>query len=479
MQNSKSSFNCLLIHTPNLSQNSDGTLFSEVNFCAMGLFSLAGEIKKEGFNVEIIHLGIEKYLDKNFSLASYVKENNIKFIAFSLHWHPQSFDVIESAKILKEQNPNVFIALGGFTASYFKNEIMENFPFVDAVMKGEGEKTIRKLTKRLYETMPFVPLDSGVEMNLSDIENLVWRKGLKNSKAKIIENNEVFIAKNEDLDEFDYFNPSLMRHYGEYSKVSFELQYSKAKQLNNPKTAHGVSLGRGCLGNCTWCGGGYNAMKMVTGRDFISYRGAKSVIDEVKKLQKNEGIEFFCFCFDPNPKDRTYLIGLMKELKNEFNGKLNAFFTLYGLPDKEFLNTFKSTFSKESVISLSPEFFDESLRKFHKSFFFSNKELEEILEYMEELEIHSDVYFSIIPAVDEFHNEESRRYGKFLKEKYSFVKDYYIIPIIQEPASPWTITPEEYGLPPSKKNFINYYNDTNCIKKSFENSEFFTTKPLK
>ena len=220
-------------------------------------------------------------------------------------------------------------------------------------------------------------------------------------------------------------------------------------------------------------------MKMVTGRDFISYRGAKSVIDEVKKLQKNEGIEFFRFCFDPNPKDRTYLISLMKELKNEFNGKLNAFFTLYGLPDKEFLNTFKSAFSKESVISLSPEFFDESLRKFHKSFFFSNKELEEILEYMEELEILSDIYFSIIPAVNEFHNEESRRYGKFLKEKYSFVKDYYIIPIIQEPASPWTITPEEYGLPPSKKNFINYYNDTNCIKKSYENSEFFTTKPLK
>ena len=38
-------FNCLLIHTPNLSQNSDGTLFSEVNFCAYGAFSLAGEIK--------------------------------------------------------------------------------------------------------------------------------------------------------------------------------------------------------------------------------------------------------------------------------------------------------------------------------------------------------------------------------------------------------------------------------------------------
>ncbi len=49
-----------------------------------------------------------------------------------------------------------------------------------------------------------------------------------------------------------------------------------------------------------------------------------------------KGLNFSVFVLTQIQKDRTYLIGLMKELKNEFNGKLNAFFTLYGLPDKEF-----------------------------------------------------------------------------------------------------------------------------------------------
>jgi len=462
MPENEEKFKCLLVHTPNLCKDKDARLYSTVNFCAMGLFSLAGEIKRENFEVEIIHLGIEKYLDKNFSLSKYAKENGVKFAAFSLHWHPQSFDVIESARVLKASCPDIFIALGGFTASYFKDEIMKKFPFIDAVIKGEGEKSIRKLILALKNSA----LDE--EKDLSDIENLTWRKG-----AEIITNKTLYVAGDEDLSGFDYFNPSVMKHYSEYSRVSFELYYSKDGQLNNPKTSHGLSLGRGCLGNCTWCGGGYRAMKMVTGRDFISYRNADSVIDEIKRLQAEEDIEFFRFAFDPNPKDRRYLINLMKRLKAEFKGKLNALFTVFSLPDKEFLDVFKEAFSKESVISISPEFYDEDLRKFHKSFFFSNKELEEILEYMEGLKICSELYFSIIPTVDEAKNEDSKRYGEFLKERYSFVKDYYIIPIIFEPASLWTITPERYGLKGCEKQFINYYNDTICIKNSFENTELF------
>ncbi len=454
---------CLLVHTPNLYLNKDNKICSSVNFCAMGLFSLAGEIKKEGFDVEIIHLGIEKYLDKNFSLSKYVKANNIKFVAFSLHWHPQSFDVIESIRVLKENNPDIFVALGGFTASYFKEEIMMEFPFIDAIIKGEGEVSIRKLVKKLSGLKTFVGAD------LSDIENLTWRK----DSSKIVTNDKIFVAKDCDLNRFDFFSSKYMKHYAEYSKVPFELQYSKDNELNNPKTSHGISLGRGCLGNCTWCGGGFKAMKMVTGRDFLSYRSPESVIHEIKKLQDEEGIEFFRFAFDPNPKDRSYLINLMNCLKKEFKGKLKALFTVFSLPDKNFLDVFNQTFSKESVISISPEFFNENLRKIHKSFFFSNKELEEILDYTEKLKISSELYFSIIPPVSEDENKKSEQYGKFLKEKYSFVKEYYIIPIIYEPASPWTVTPEKYGLKMKEKNFINYYNDTNCIKNSFENTEFF------
>ena len=57
-------FKCIFVHTPQLTLNQNGNVCSNINFSAMGLYSLANELNKEGFPTEIIHLGIEKYLDK-------------------------------------------------------------------------------------------------------------------------------------------------------------------------------------------------------------------------------------------------------------------------------------------------------------------------------------------------------------------------------------------------------------------------------
>ena len=77
---------CLLVHTPQLCKNNDSKEFSSnINFCAMGLYSLAKEIEKEGNHSEIIHLGIEKYLNPEFLLSDYINKHGIKFVAFSLH----------------------------------------------------------------------------------------------------------------------------------------------------------------------------------------------------------------------------------------------------------------------------------------------------------------------------------------------------------------------------------------------------------
>lgn len=441
-------FKCALVHTPQFCENPDGTLYSNVNFCAMGLYPLAGELKKEGFDVEILHIGIEKYLDKNFSLSKYVKDNSVKFLAFSLHWHPQSFSVIETIRKLKKECPDVFIALGGFTASYFAKEILKEFGFIDTIIAGEGEIPISLLAKRVF---------CGCKDDLEKIPNIVWKKD-----GEIIRNREKFVALSKDLDTFKFFDIKTMRNYEHYAKIPFVLNYAKEEELNNPMTSQGVCLGRGCTGNCTWCGGGYEALKKVIGRDFISYRSADSVIDEIKTLKKGCCIEVFRFAFDPDPKDRKHLITLLEKISDEFCGKLTAAFTLFGLPDKEFLELYARAFSKESILSISPEFYNEDLRKRHKAFYFSNNEFEEALDYMEELQIRSELYFSIIPSVDKKENEKSEAYGKFLQKKYSFVQQYMIIPIIYEPASPWTLCPEKFGIKKEAvpKKFLDYYNNT-------------------
>ena len=456
-------FNCALVHTPQLCINKDtGSVFSNINFCAMGLYSLAKELEKEGFNSEIIHLGVEKYLNEKFLLSDYIQENNIKFLAFSLHWHPQSYDVIETIRVVKEKCPSVFVTLGGFTSSYFAKEILKKFPFVDAIIKGEGERPIRELAKKVYKN----------DKNLSSVPNIFWRKD-----NEIILNKEMFVATNEDLNKYEFFNIKKLRNYETNAKMPFYLDYSKEYQLTNrPMSSQGVCLGRGCVGNCTWCGGGCEAMKLVTGRDFISYRNADNVLEEIKMLKNECEIEDFRFAFDPDPSDREHLIILMEKIAKEFNGELKTSFTLNSLPDKRFLDVYKKAFSKGSIMSISPEFYSEDLRRTHKSFFYSNNELEETLDYMEKLELKSELYFSTLPMTTEKDNLATENYAKELNDRYKFVERYYVMPIVFEPAAPWTINPEKFELNISVKTFIDYYNDTKCVEKSFENIKLFPSK---
>ena len=448
-------FKCLLVHTPKLYKK-DGQLASDINYCAMGLFPLAGELEKAGFDTTILHLGVEKYLDKDFSIVDYIKNNLVNLVAFSLHWHQTSFDVIETARMIKEKCQNVFISLGGYTSSFFAEEILEKFPYIDAIVKGEGEIPMKELATALAENK-----------SLDDVPNLYWRKN-----GQIHQNKNLFVASNDDLDTFEFFNPEKMLHYNEYSKVPYTLEYSKPNQLTSPMTEQGICLGRGCYGNCAWCGGGYLSNKIISGRQSLSYRNIDNVISEIKELKEKYHFEYFRFSFDADPSDRSYLVKLFTKIYDTFNGEINAIYNIDGLPDKEFLDAFKNAFSDKSVLQLSPVFANEELRRKYKSFFYTNEQLEKTLEYMDKRNISSELYFSEMPGVEKQENEKSKKYGEYLKSKYKCIKGVYNYPITIEPASPWTYNPEKYNLKFTPKNFINYYNETKNIDESFAGSEF-------
>ena len=45
---------------------------------------------------------------------------------------------MEMVKKVKAVSPSTFIVLGGYTASFFHEEIMKNFDAVDGIIRGEG-----------------------------------------------------------------------------------------------------------------------------------------------------------------------------------------------------------------------------------------------------------------------------------------------------------------------------------------------------
>ena len=110
------------------------------------------------------------------------------------------------AKIVKEKCPQTFITLGGFTASYFAQEIMENYPFIDSIIKGEGEIPIRELAEKIANN----------DENLSTVPNLFWRKN-----REIVHNSNTFVATDEDLNSFTFFDIKKMSRFLIFSLIIF------------------------------------------------------------------------------------------------------------------------------------------------------------------------------------------------------------------------------------------------------------------
>ena len=94
-----------------------------------------------------------------------IYEKRPKVVAFSCYiWNIET--VLSVAENLKKVLPEVMIILGGPEVSYNAGEILCNYPFVDLVMRGEGEETFLEF------------LDCYIEKSreLSDIAGLTYRK---------------------------------------------------------------------------------------------------------------------------------------------------------------------------------------------------------------------------------------------------------------------------------------------------------------
>ena len=125
--------------------------FIWINFLPMGLLGLADLLQRHGISTQVVHLGVEWIEDHNFSIVEYLREKAPRIVAMDLHWHHQSYDVMENVKKIKAAFPQTYILLGGFTASFFHEEIMKNFDGVDGIIRGEAEAPVLELASALLQ----------------------------------------------------------------------------------------------------------------------------------------------------------------------------------------------------------------------------------------------------------------------------------------------------------------------------------------
>ena len=240
---------CIFLHVPKLTNYYRPiNHFIWINFLPMGLLGLADLLQRNHIFTQVVHLGVEWIEDHHFSILEYIKEKNPRILAIDLHWHHQSYDVMETVKKVKAAFPSIYVLLGGFTASFFHEEIMRNFDGVNGVIRGEAEVPILELANTLQK---------GRE-DLFSVPNLTWRR-----KGRILINPLSYVASEKELNDLSFTNFSLLKNHLTYIRYIGQPFYVKGVSkeenfwmysLKSP--IYHLTVGRGCPAQCTWCGGG-------------------------------------------------------------------------------------------------------------------------------------------------------------------------------------------------------------------------------
>jgi radical SAM superfamily enzyme YgiQ (UPF0313 family) len=413
----------------------------------MGVLALADLLFRKGYETEVVHLGVEWIADKGFSLIDYIGYKKPRIVALSLHWHPQSYEALEWARRIKEAFPHIFLILGGLTASFYHREIIERFPWVDGVIRGEGEVPLLQLTEAVSK--------GGA---LKQVSNLTWRQG-----DKIQENPLAYCASQAVMDGLCFTNFAVLKNhriYIDWILMPFFVKgFSKERNrlfFSLKTRMFDLMVGRGCPVNCTWCGGGKDAQRLIAGRSKVIFRDIERVMDSIREALR-WGYETMHVCFDPYPRRPGYYLRLFSRIREE-RLKVEFFFESFGLPTREFIDGFAQTFGSRSLLALSPESGSEDVRRRNKGYSYTNQELWDCLEYTRKKGVKVDLFFGLgLPYERERDLDETARLIDRIRRHFPNVQGFRTFTIEMEPGAPWYLQPEKFGVKTDLRTFADFY----------------------
>ena len=434
----KQKIDCLFIHVPCDIKRMQGF----VMYMSTGLFSMADHLQKHGFSSKIIHLGVKKILNQDFTIEKYLKTVSARAVGISLHWHQQSKDCIDLVKRIRSVSPNTKIILGGFTASFFADEIMKRHADVDFVIRGEGEVPLLKLMKELSSAWP----------RFSEVPNLSWRDA-----NHTVHNAMDYVSSEKDVSDFRFSNFDLMEDFLAYTSIHYPFGSYSRKLFETRKTFF-LNIGRGCPLNCSFCGGSSLSQRVICNRDKVIFRPQEKVLQEIEQCVK-AGIDTVYICFDPQPH-KEYYIKLFRLMRRR-HIRIGMIFEFWTLPTIEFIDEFKKTFGhdRRSLLTISPETGSESLRKRHKGIFYSNRELLNAVRRVIGNNISINVFFSYpLP----FERVQDMRMTRNLAIQIDMILGdlgkTHMFKFDLDPGSPMYLCPEKYRIVKKATSFASYCN---------------------
>ncbi|HTR45548.1 MAG TPA: TIGR04190 family B12-binding domain/radical SAM domain protein [Thermodesulfovibrionales bacterium] len=235
----------------------------------IGFLTMSDYLSRHGISVQIVNLAMKMLVDASFNPSKFLARLNPVAFGIDLHWLPHVDGSLTLAEMLKRLHPEKPVILGGLSSTYYHREIMEEYPFVDFVLRGDStEEPLRLLLRAIkagggYETIP----------------NLVWRS----AEGKIVVNDFACIPEDLDYINFDY--PHLLKMAIKYRDPSGYMPFRY--WITYPVTA--VFQCRGCFRNCASCAGSLTSFRKLCKRERPCLRSPELLAEDIRKISEYTG----------------------------------------------------------------------------------------------------------------------------------------------------------------------------------------------
>ncbi|MDW5561993.1 MAG: TIGR04190 family B12-binding domain/radical SAM domain protein [Methanomassiliicoccus sp.] len=228
-----------------------------------GFTTMANRLSKEGYRVRIINLASMMLNDRRLDVEALLGKLRADVFGIDLHWLPHAHGSLAVADIVKKLHPESKVLFGGFSSSYFHEELI-TYPQVDLVLRGDSvEEPLANL---------MAALEKGGD--LSSVPNLTWKRD-----GKVTVNPLTCVPEDLDYLDIDYgwIIKSVIRHR--------DLEGAKPFKDWDRYPLTAVFTVRGCNQSCAVCGGSCGAMRRVLGRTRPAFRSPENVAQDIADVQ--------------------------------------------------------------------------------------------------------------------------------------------------------------------------------------------------
>jgi radical SAM superfamily enzyme YgiQ (UPF0313 family) len=250
----------------------------------LGLLTIGGMTESFGHEVELLQIldlspkydKLDYYIQR---FASLIAEKRFDLVGFTTRCDTLPI-VLEVARRLKLQHKNVPITLGGPGATFVDRQLLKIFPFLNIIVRGEGEITFAELLEAFEG-----------QKDLLGIDGISFR----DHKGKV-----VTTKKRSPITDFDSL-PPIPLHLIDHV-------LSKPELISTD-----ILIGRGCPNGCSFC-----STCAFWGKR-IRKRSPGRIVSEMKVLRDKYGITHFNL-IDDNLVSHRKLGDLCELIKEELPG---------------------------------------------------------------------------------------------------------------------------------------------------------------